>query len=340
MASPQRAARAADRIHRARLQLALARHALARVTEPGAPPVFVHADWGWEQRVVDRHRRRLTAVRGVVGVGLGYRRRAGIPQSERCAVIFVRRKKPISRLRSSRSLLPRSLKDGRGKGLPVDVVQIGRVFRETFVGESLGPSMDDGIIRTGTLGAFGVDADAKTRVAVTAMHVTGYEEYEESGKEVPIYAPSPEFGGVPSLLGYLVKGTTKGVDAAKIRLVDTSGTTTPTPQIGTVAGWRPAVHPADRGARVSMYGAVSRYQVGIIEFPMATMPRVGLDTVILARIASQPGDSGAALLDSDNLILGFLVGRCEDDDLRIFCPASLVLYRLGCDIPSAKKGGV
>jgi hypothetical protein len=335
MTDSRRATRAADRIHRARLELARARHALARVTRAGAPAVFVHAEWAWDQRVLDLHTRRLTAIPGVVGVGLGYRRKGGVPQDERCAVVFVQRKKALSRLRKTRGRIPRSLADGKGKRLAVDVVEIGRLRREVFVGESLGPGKDDGVMRTGTLGAMGLDADTAAPVAVTAMHVTGYEEYESCAEEVPIYAPSLEFGGKSSILGYLAKGTMRGVDAAKIRLADASAAAAPTPQIGVVAGWRPVTYPGDVGTPVSMYGAVSEHQVGVIRFPTVAMPRFGLDTAILAQIESQSGDSGAALLDGDNLVLGFLVGRSEENGLRVFSPASLVLYRLGCEIPSS-----
>jgi hypothetical protein len=60
----------------------------------------------------------------------------------------------------------------------------------------------------------------------------------------------------------------------------------------------------------------------------------GLDSAIVVRgMTTTDGDSGAALLDAQRFVLGFLVGTTSNG-LQIFCPAGLVLMRLNCDIPT------
>lgn len=70
------------------------------------------------------------------------------------------------------------------------------------------------------------------------------------------------------------------------------------------------------------------------EAPLVEMPGFNLDAAIVVRgFSSTEGDSGAALVDPENLVLGFLVGRTTSGR-RLFCPAGLVLTRLGCKIPT------
>jgi hypothetical protein len=330
MTNLRAAEKAIRRIHKATLERDQARRNLAAATSAGCRAGFVHSSWRWENRVLAANERRLLAVKGVVGVGLGYRNKAGVPLAERCVVVFVEVKRPLTRLKRRRTRLPRFLSDGAGRRLHVDVVALGQLERQVSPGDSLGPADTSGVLRTGTIGAGGVDPDGG-RVVLTAMHVTGFREFGPASGSVPLFSPS----GTGSLLGHLERGTMTGVDAAKVRLAAGTPALGPLPGIGSVAGWRPVAFPADRGTTVRLCGAVSGLQAGVIEHPMVALPQFGLDTAILARIPSQPGDSGAALVDGQNLVLGFLVGKSPESELRIFTPAALVLHRLGCEIPSA-----
>ena len=85
------------------------------------------------------------------------------------------------------------------------------------------------------------------------------------------------------------------------------------------------------GVAVAHVAAVEQH--GVIEHPFVVLPEFGLDGAILVHISSRKGDSGAALVDQQNLVLGFLVGA--SGSLRVFCPAGMMLSRLGCDIPNA-----
>jgi hypothetical protein len=105
------------------------------------------------------------------------------------------------------------------------------------------------------------------------------------------------------------------------------------PEIGRVNGWRSVVS-SDLGQPVWMYGARSGYQMGEIRAIHTQMPDLSLRDTLVVRINAQEGDSGAAILDRNNLVLGMLVGGNAGSNLRIFTPISLVLDLLNCRIPT------
>lgn len=94
--------------------------------------------------------------------------------------------------------------------------------------------------------------------------------------------------------------------------------------LGALRAWRPALFPADVGVAVRLAGRVSGLQCGVLDSAYVHLPGWGLEMALLARIHSQPGDSGSPLIDSDGLVLGFLVGRATGGDggLRVFRPAA------------------
>jgi hypothetical protein len=84
-----------------------------------------------------------------------------------------------------------------------------------------------------------------------------------------------------------------------------------------------------------MFGAQSRLVAGQIRNPSVDLPSENLADAILVNIPSVKGDSGAALVDSDNLVLGILVGRFNGPEGgAVFSPIGPVLDALGCDIPT------
>ena len=86
-----------------------------------------------------------------------------------------------------------------------------------------------------------------------------------------------------------------------------------------------------------MYGSTSGRQVGYIIEPSVSLPAFNLEAAIIVDIVSADGDSGSAIVDSENLVLGFLVGRMiwNGFPARVFSAAGLVLHTLGCDIRPA-----
>jgi hypothetical protein len=76
------------------------------------------------QRAVEvkgRHEQELLRKANVVAVGVGYRRRAGVPTREVCIVVSVKNKIPESELK------PRDVVPARIEDVPVDVVETGEM---------------------------------------------------------------------------------------------------------------------------------------------------------------------------------------------------------------------
>jgi hypothetical protein len=283
--------------------------------------------------VLEAHRERLLAIPGVVGVGLGYRtRRDAVVSHDPAVVVYVGRKMlPATLEKRGTPKVPRSLRSSTGHRVHTDVVAFGTLRRHVNAGSGLGPATADGM---GTIGTFAVDIQYRVLVALTAMHVTGFEECPPE-PHVRIVSPS-RFEGNPRPFGTVIEGTMSGIDAAKVSVGSPGSVDTNIREIGPVRGWRPLSQPGDRNTAVQMFGArTGRTVVGRIVEPSVELPAYRLDSAILVDIESKEGDSGAAIVDNEHLVLGLLVGRSSQlNNLRVFSPISRVLARLGCDIPS------
>jgi hypothetical protein len=278
-------------------------------------------------RAMRLHREKLALIQTVVGVSVGFRRRAGQITKERCVIVLVRRKHALSTL-ANRSIvrIPKSLRYGTGGRVSTDVIELGRL-RESFVpGSLIGQrSMN----RVGTLGTFATDPN-EGLVALTAMHVSGLRSFDASSDSGDLSF----FLEDKTPLGRLLLGTKTGVDAAKISVDDPASALDLTPRIGPIQGWRPMSLSGDRGSLVRMYGAISGLVYGRIEEPLAFLDETELGGVILVDIPSADGDSGAALVDNQGFVLGLLVGETiRGPRWRVFSPIGPVLRKLGCDIP-------
>lgn len=329
----EQAARAATAaIHRAKRDLVIARQRLAKATRPDAPSVYVEPRYRWAFNALEEHRERLTRIPGVLGLCVGRRLKDGLPTGELCLTVLVAEKLASSALQVRKLQgLPKYIAY-RKRRLRIDVLAVGTLERQVVAGTSTGPQ---DVQNEGTIGAFARELGTNAMVAITAMHVTGISEFP-NGQAPPVFAiPSTRRGLPTQVLGSLTFGTMIGVDAAKIRLDDPADAANILPGIGTISGWRPVTYPGDEQASVRMVGALSGLTAGTIVHPAVVMPTIGLDAAILANIPSQEGDSGAALIDAQNHVLGFLVGRATGAlyaNLRIFSPAQAVLNVLACDI--------
>jgi hypothetical protein len=319
-------------LHEARRQLAEARVGLARTTTPEGAISYVDSEWQWAQRLVDNRTSALLRNPNVVGLGLGSKIIDGRNTGEICLTIFVSRKLTEDSLQKRKGRrLPKSLREGKRR-LPVDVVQIGTLKRQAFAGQSC--SVSNGTLRTGTIGAPAV-TPAGEDVFITAMHVTGLSHLPAGGATLEVNAPSTrDFPSAP-VIGRVIEGTRKGIDAAKVLITAPHKVLREIPEVGRIRGWRPLAFPGDMDIPVMMFGATSQMKhTGFIVNPSSFVPGFGLDSAItVSGFDTVGGDSGAALVDRQLIVLGFLVGEASDG-LRIFCPASLVLQRLGCDIPT------
>jgi hypothetical protein len=327
--------RATTDLHRGMKMMAEARRALARATRAGAPYVVVAAELRWAHELLQARAEALKTYPGVAGYGLGRVIKDGKPTGKLCITVFVRKKlTPAELKRRKRKLLPRSL-SVKGKRIRVDVVEIGEIARNAFVGASLGPT-NDPRQREGTIGAFATDGATHAAVAITAMHVSGLKLFPD-GQQPPeeFSIPSP-LQQDPNMtrLGVLTFGTMVGVDAAKIELDDPDTASQEVPELGAVQGWRPVAIPGDEGLAVAMFGAVSELRRGRVIHPDVALPQDDLDAALVVDIATQPGDSGAALLDPNNHVIGFLVGEATSGPYAgkcIFTSAAAVVDALNCD---------
>ena len=279
-----------------------------------------------------RLRKRLLAINGVVGIGLGNRVRKGVQTDEPCISVFVSRKIPLEQLRSSkRAVIPKTTRVGK-RSLRIDVVELGDLQRQVLVGDDIGPAEAR---HAGTLGAFARDTADNASVAVTAMHVSGLADVPGDAVSVPFCTPSRLVSTGGPIFSDVVRGTMSRIDAAKLRLHTPHPPGGFIPGLGQIAGWRPLTFPGDMRATVFMFGAVSALQQGFIANTCIDLPAEGLESAVLVNIRSSAGDSGAVMVDSQCFVLGFLVGAGSTQlgNLRVFCPAGLVFSELGCDIP-------
>ncbi|MCP3982687.1 MAG: hypothetical protein GY716_25630 [bacterium] len=316
-------------LQNAKRDLIRARRALARESKPGDAAIEVAPSWKWAARLLEKRRPQLMKIPGVVGCGLGFRYKDDEETGEPCITVFVRRKwsrKTIEKRKLKR--IPHYFREGKRR-IDVDVVAAGRLKRQLDVGRSLGPV---NLHQRGTLGAYAEELASSAALALTAMHVSGIPEFPAPGAPpVTFRHPSVLDPGAGAQLGQMTEGTMQGVDACKIALDDPSIVRPVIPGIGKIMGWRPVTYPGDRGTPVRLHGAVSGFRMGTIINPFVPLPDEDLDAAIVVGIDTQWGDSGCALVDPANLILGFLVGEMAGG-LRVFTPASLVLGRLTCDI--------
>lgn len=318
------AAEASAAANTGRKLLATARRRVATLTRPSVAGPLYSRNWTPFLRALHLHAPALLADPQVVGFGVGYRWRGGAPTDERCVNVYVRRKLARSTLRRNGRMLPRFLEIGAAR-VPLDVVEFGRLQRLHQGGTSIGPT---GSGRWGTLGTLALDEMGV--VALTAMHVTGVTGSYPPGDGPAMAAPR---GG--PLLGRLIRGTDVGVDAAKISVEGPAEWSFEIAGVGPVHGWRPLNLEGDIGTTVRMYGAVSGLVAGRIERTAVDLPDDGLENAILVQMPSDFGDSGAALVDNQNLILGLLAGKAPAlNGVSVFSPIGPVLARLECDIPS------
>jgi hypothetical protein len=323
-------------LHTAKRQLASARRALARATTPDDPYLLVEPRWRWAADLVAARLEALRRLPGVVGVGLGCKFKGGVDTGTPCITVFVKHKhRPEALARRGLKPLPKVLR-AKGRALPIDVVQVGTMKRQAFAGQSCSVTSD--VTRSGTIGAPAVDLATGATVFITAMHVTGRSELGAGNTtNIPVRVPSTQDSPGAAIIGRVLQGSRRGIDAAKVSVEGANVVLRELPDVSvkSIKGWRPVAFPGDQGTSVVAFGSRSKtLHRGQIVHPAMFMPGFNLEAAIVVRgMATVNGDSGAALLDGQSLVLGFLVGATSDG-FRIFSPAGLVFKRLGCDIPT------
>jgi hypothetical protein len=314
-----------------RRMLAASRQRVAHHSNPGAD-AFRSNEFRKIHDTLVHHWPRLRTVPNVVGFAAGFRFIAGIATDERCASILVSTKYSQEQLRRSKEeCLPKTLRRA-GHSVPVDVIEIGEFKLHAGPGACIAPQADSG--RRSTLGVYATDNHGGGALALTAMHA--------AGNDIPIYPPDTGAaaavpfvtldGDSQTLLGNLLRGTRRnGIDAAAISLADGQEMCRVLPGVGEVTSWRRLVQEHDFGIPVTLCGAQSGMAVhGTISNPCAYLPEHNLGPAILASIPAIGGDSGGALVDQNNFLLGLLVGG--GDSIQFFSPMANIFNELSCDL--------
>jgi hypothetical protein len=333
------------RLDAARTELSAARAQLAAASIVGQAPAFTHPACA----ILAAHRARLLASPGVVGVGLGVRaakpvisvftgRQDGRREASELGIAEVARARFATGISIDIDVIP--FGDLARPPRPVEAAQARvdvRLEREE-ASSSLAPGDGVGQVSPatrGTLGSFAIDRNRNT-VGITAMHVIDdVSGIDPDDPAIPL-VQRDDLNSPGRNIGAIDRGTRRTVDAARVRLADGVAPRWDIPSIGDVRGWRWACN-ADLGQGARIYGARSRRLDGEITQIEASFafPSVTFERALVVSIATSEGDSGAALVDSDGYVLGFLAGASNllDSSLRIFSSAGLVLQCLDCNIP-------
>jgi hypothetical protein len=285
------------------------------------------------EKALAKARKALRKRRGVVGVGVGPRQKAGAwNHDDVCIQVFVVRKVPESAI-PERMRLPKEI-----DGVPVDVIEARFTgFAPCPPAEAarrvLFPMVIGGIAiadpasnEFGTLGC--VLRDPTATYLLTAQHVTG-----PAGTWIVQPFFSPDWVGVVQVA---VFGTAANLDAALVQIGASSGRAVAPgvyPLPGTSLGTgdvRAAPEP------FVVHGACN----GSVQVSLVTYPWGG--TVSYASGASMtfhdhvlvapsggvlgPGDSGAAVLDAEGqTLLGMLVAGTPTGTLGVVTPLPYIL---------------
>lgn len=293
-------------------------------------PVPGHSPWPLILRALEIHRSALLAAPDAMGVGAGLRRRGGCVGAEPCVTVFVRRKRsPAALRRAGARPLPERLEvPGRGS-VPMDVVEAGSLRRNLACGARVGSGALERGGRWGTLGMVARELGSGRAVAITAMHLTGRDSHPPG--DPLAFAAVDRMGEEPVLLGTLLGGTLRGVDAAKISIDAPARVSDFLPGVGFLGRPRALTH-RDVRSPVHLYGARSRYQAGFVTGLGADFPGEGLAGAFLVAMRCGRGDSGAVCCDLDGSVLGLHVGSLRAaPETQVFCPIVKVLEALGCE---------
>lgn len=299
------------------------RERLAEITTPSDNDVVTDRTWRPYFRAVDDHVEALIGADGVTGAAVGYRSRDDVWQDERVATVFVEEKKPEADL-TEPERIPESIPDpSTGKDVPTDIVEAGLLELQAHPGDEIKSA-----VNSGSFGVAAFDPDNPRKpFVITAMHVVSdREEYdidEESG-DVEVEIQCTRDG--TTLTGVVMKGTTRGIDAARINLTGDASVENVIPQVGRVQGSRP-LEMSDVPLAVQIYGATTgRLVDGTLRYVGATYPRYQISGALLGTIPTNNGDSGSVLVDQHGFALG--IHRGVLGDYAVFSPIKKVLKAL------------
>lgn len=300
--------------------------ALDMLTEGGAAPVATRLKE--EAESLCKAARSWTRGHGVQGMGVAYKTTNGQKTKQLSIKVYVEKKRPKSSCKKS-ELVPKKIKvsnlaDGE---LPTDVVEIGKMELQMNTGRARparpGVGLGHGSVQVGTFGCL-VRRRGSDRVHILSnAHVLANQGLAQLGD--PILQPALGDGGqaatdeLAQLSGWVPIQFTDSsfpnlVDAA-IAQVRKSSVRSDILGIGLPAGtaW------VRIGSQVKKSGRTSGFTMGQVidtnfrvsflyknpgSSPPGRMARAGLQDQVLCTRYSDAGDSGSAVLNQNNRVVG------------------------------------
>ena len=286
---------------------------------------------------------RWLADESVQGIATGIREAKGKDTGKPCITVYVDKKKPVSEVKNP---APRQV-DFDGP-VDVDVVEIGELKLQNFTSfqRPLHPSLHIANInrRGGTLGAFVRHRDLPGRLFLISNHHV-LAPFRSSDRR--IIQPSGEYGGSGGdvIARYIRSFPMSSSQSSFPNLADASLAEVRRgveihrryPKVGTIRGVESRIA---KGQKVLLVGSISGVTSGRVKktnFRMAHhyetpsgKRRVGFRQQILCTHYSQPGDSGALVLNSKGFAIGMHVAG--SDTVSVFCRLSPVLEEFECDL--------
>lgn len=253
----------------------------------------------------------------VVGVGLGYKQTRGLSTCTKCITVLVAKKM------SQNNLSPQDIIPAQYKGIQTDVIQSG-YFRTTGLtgrirpvhgGYSIGPaSKVDG----GTMGCLVTDNHDNYILSCNHVLASNYQV----PLETPILQPSIFDGGKVSkdavaILSEFVpikENTDNYVDCAMGKVLKKNDVSSSIALIGKVKGTVDVKLNED----VKKVGKISELTTGKVKILHVTFRTMILGTIytfvdqIMTTKMTEPGDSGAVLLNKNNFVAGLTMGETDD----------------------------
>ncbi len=260
---------------------------------------------------------------GIQGLSIGYKETAHQKSDVVCLKLLVEKKKPKGKLRNP---APQSIQSLDGKReIPVDVEEVGRLMAHNgtlFPGASIAHERRN----AGTLGIVVNQRNTPERkYLLSCRHVIAPFNLESLNRDV--CHPAPQDGGnsaIHKVAEYVAafprffdeQGFPNLADAALARLSDGIAWRNDIPVIGQISGIANNIKVGDY---VRIYGRTSGYSIGQILHDSANIYlgfyrqdgswfRLGFYNQIECSPYAKGGDSGAAVVDAQNRLVGLHIG--------------------------------
>jgi hypothetical protein len=291
---------------------------------------------------------KLGRKRNIVGFGIVEKHKGGLPTEELALAVYVKKKYPLSYLNHP-GIVPSELEfPGLSEQVITDVREIGVLRLEAALTTAIRPIMCGYSIgrsekgNTGTLGCMVTTRDTDGKwLLLSNSHVLAYSGLGKPGD--PVFQPGPDdwvnpgepVANLESWQPFkFTNAFDNRVDAALAEPINQELFDPTIFSIGRPKG----IRFAERGMTVQKSGRTSGHpwgQIADVDFSAPVpYPEVGTtvkycDLIVCSR-CTEPGDSGALVLDADCYAVG--LHFCGTETVSVFNPIQYVLDELNIDL--------